>query len=110
MKKFFVFALFGALLAMMPEMALANTTEGGVGGDLFADIQRMMSGNLGTIVGLVLALFGLYTWLVQQASWGLMMIIGGVALTAFPGIFDSLQTGFDNAFKDADFDKATVGK
>ena len=93
--KFFTFALFGLLavaFSLTPELAMAQ----GVGGTLKTDITNMITGNIGTVVGLVIALFGLYMWLVQQATWGLMVILGGVCVTIFPGIFAGLQATVDS--------------
>jgi hypothetical protein len=95
MKKLFMFALFGLVavtMTMVPDMALA-----GAGADFYADLQTALTGNIGTIAGLLIAIFGLYIWLVQQASWGIIMIIGGVLVTIFPQVFDSVSTGTQDA-------------
>ncbi len=91
-----MFAGFAAVLfTLMPEMANAAT-----GDDAMGDIGNLITGNIGTLIGLGIALLGLYTWLVQQSSWGVIMIIGGVAVTAFPGLFNSMQGGFAALFDD----------
>ena len=98
MKKLFTFALFGFVavaLTLVPDMAHATATPGS---DLLGDISGLLSGNVGTLIGLGIAIMGLYMWLVQQASWGIVMIIGGVAITAFPGIFLGIKNGFNSIF------------
>lgn len=100
MRKFgifsFVFGLMAVLMLTAPE-ALAQTNPGS---DLINDVMSMLTGNIGTLVGLGIALFGFYMWIVQQASWGIMVMIGGVALTAFPSIFEGMQGGFALGFAD----------
>ncbi len=85
--------LVAVLFTLMPEMANAAT-----GDDALGDIRDVIAGNVGTLIGLGIALLGLYTWLVQQSSWGVIMIVGGVAITAFPGIFSGMQDGFATMF------------
>lgn len=89
-------ALAATVLTMIPEVAMAQSADA-AGDELMANVLDMMRGSLGTLVGLGIALFGLYMWLIQQSSWGIMVMIGGVALTAFPGIFDWMRTGFADA-------------
>ena len=103
MKIYSIMGLVAVAGAMLPEAAFA---QGGVdvGSDLFDDVQDLIRGNLGVVIGLVLSLFGLWMWLVQQATWGLVIVVGGAALTAFPGIYgavsDNISTAFDNSFGD----------
>lgn len=92
-----------ALVAMLtPELALAQADS--VGEGLFNDIQTLIRGNLGVLAGLLISLFGLWMWLVQQSSWGLLIVIAGAALTAFPGIYSGISQGISNAFDDIDTD------
>ena len=115
----FVYSTIGLMavaVVLMPESALAtqtvqppgtgNTGAIGVADELFGDVVGLVSGNLGTVIGLVLSVFGLWMWLVQQATWGLLIVIGGAALTAFPGIYTSLNQGLTTAFQDT---QPTIG-
>ena len=86
--------------AMLPEAALAADGTG-VGSELFTDVQDLIRGNLGVVVGLGLSLFGLWMWLVQQATWGLLLVVGGAALTAFPGIYGAISSNVKTAFSDS---------
>ena len=98
MKKLFTFALFGFVavaLTLVPEMAHA---AGGDGTAFLKDITDALAGTYGTIFGLLLALMGLYMWLVQQASWGIVLIIGGVVFTVFPSIFTNIKSGITTTF------------
>lgn len=90
-----MFVAFAALiLTMLPDVAAAaGTGTQAAGGELLVTVSNLVKGSLGTLIGLGIALFGLYMWLIQQASWGIMVMIGGVALTAFPGIFDWMSKG-----------------
>lgn len=89
------FALLAVVLTMAPESAMATSVNAGE--ELQTSIFNMLTGSLGTLIGLGIALFGLYMWLIQQSSWGIMVMIGGVALTAFPGIFEWMRGGFADA-------------
>ncbi len=98
MKKLMTMAFFIALVGlvfMAPEAAAADASSAkGVGGDLTSSLVNVVQGNLGLFAGIALALFGLYTWLVaQNTGTGIIMIIGGVIVTAFPGIFAGLAEG-----------------
>jgi hypothetical protein len=86
-------AALAVLFTAMPEVALAQTSSV-VGSNAlnFLD-QGLIRGNWGTIIGLVIALFGLYVWLIRQETWGVVVIIGGVLVTFFPGVFDTLDEG-----------------
>lgn len=98
MKKLFLFALFGFVavaLTVAPEFAMADA-----GATLLGDLNTALGGSLGTIAGLIIAVLGLYMWLVQQASWGIVMIIGGVLITVFPQLFDSIKGGVDAGLTD----------
>ncbi len=104
--EFWLLALAAVAMALMPDVALAADPT--VGESVGEDLVALLKGNIGTIVGLGIALLGLYTWLVQQSGWGVIMIIGGVVVTAFPGLFSSLQDGFTAAFTDASSDQQTI--
>lgn len=95
----------------LPDLALAGSTttsSTAVGSTALSDVAKLVTGNIGTLIGLGIALLGLYTWLVQQSSWGIVMIIGGVAVTAFPGLFANLQAGFSSAFSGSSSSTSTV--
>ena len=102
MKKFGIFALvaaFAVVLTMVPEVAMAEGA-GDAGNSIGKDIYGLITGSMGTLIGLGIALLGLYSWIVKQETWGIMMIIGGVAVTAFPGVFDSMREGFSSALSE----------
>lgn len=89
------FVLFAAaLFTMVPEMAHANTA----GSSLLTDVTNLLTGSLGTVVGLGISLFGLWVWLAQQSSWGILILIAGAAITAFPGLYKGMTEGFQAAF------------
>lgn len=93
---FMSFALLAVVLTMAPDVASA-TNAVDAGEDLLTNALGLISGSMGTLIGLGIALFGLYMWLIQQSSWGIMVMIGGVAVTAFPGIFEWMRSGFADA-------------
>lgn len=97
-QKNFLTALFvlaaTAVFALAPDVAHAN----GAGQSLLADITGLLTGSMGTVVGLGISLFGLWVWLAQQSSWGLLIVIAGAAITAFPGLYKGMTDGFKAAF------------
>lgn len=82
-------------LATAPEMAHASS---GAGQSLLQDITGLLTGSMGTVIGLGISLFGLWVWLAQQSSWGLLIVIAGAAITAFPGLYKGMTQGFKAAF------------
>lgn len=97
MRKFVMFSLF--LLAFAVVAAVPDAMASNVGDQFLNDVTSLITGNLGTLLGLGISLFGLWMWLVQQSSWGLIILIAGAALTAFPGIYGSISSGFQDAFQ-----------
>lgn len=97
---FMIFAIALALSMSMVVDAFAQVASGGaaVGGSLLADIQSLISGRVGMVIGLAISLFGLWMWLVQQSAFGVVIVIAGAALTAFPGLYGSLTSAFRSAF------------
>lgn len=66
---------------------------GDAGGKFLTTINHVLTGNIMLAVGLIVAVLGLWMWLVkQETSAGIMMIIGGVILTAAPAIFNATST------------------
>lgn len=102
MRKFVMFGLallaFAVIAAVPDVMAASGSNSSSVGSTFLDDVTGIISGNLGTLLGLGISLFGLWMWLVQQSSWGLIILIAGAALTAFPGIYGSISGGFQDAF------------
>jgi len=101
MKKFSLLGLLCLLsVTILPLDAWAQFggSAGNVGSGLLSDVQQLISGRLGTVIGLGISLFGLWMWLAQQSSWGLLIVVAGAALTAFPGLYGSLAGSFRSAF------------
>lgn len=90
--------LFVLSVMAVPGLAHADANAAGVANTLNQDISGLITGNLGAVIGLGVSLFGLWLWLMQQNQWGLAILIFGAAITAFPGVFNSIQGGFVNAF------------
>ena len=97
-KFFAVFAIFAAVLTLMPDLAFADV-QGTAGSTLKNDLIGMLKGQLGTLVGLGISLLGLYMWIVKQETWGIMVVLGGALITAFPSAFDSISSGVAGAFE-----------
>lgn len=96
MKHYIFLSIIALSLFIIPEVAFAQNTT--AGGSLLTDVQNLLTGSLGTVVGLGISLFGLWVWLAQQSSWGILILIAGAAITAFPGLYKGLTDGFKSAF------------
>ena len=100
---FISFVIVAALVATVAWVEPAFAADTTTGEDLLTDVQGLIGGKLGTVIGLGVSLFGLWVWLAQQSSWGLLILIAGAALTAFPGLYgslaDAIKTGFSNTLK-----------
>lgn len=96
----FCVLVLAVALIVEPGNALAASSGGaaGAGSAMSKDVADLITGNLGAVIGLGVSLFGLWLWLMQQNSWGLAILIFGAAITAFPGLFNSVQSGFISAF------------
>lgn len=95
-KQFSIFALVAGFATLAGADAFA-TTEAGSG--FLTDFKTALTGSMGTTGGLVVSLVGLYMWIWNQVSWGLIVAIGGALLTAFPGIYDNIGAFGKEAFK-----------
>ncbi|RYE61196.1 MAG: hypothetical protein EOP20_00315 [Hyphomicrobiales bacterium] len=72
--------------------SFASSSGSDVGSDFFDSLQGMITGNIGFFLGLLLAVWGIWVWVVQQKTGaGVMMIIGGVLITLTPSLFNSIQ-------------------
>jgi hypothetical protein len=90
-KSLFTIALVAGLV-MVGADAFAAVEPAGTGGTKFREtLEGLVTGNIGLLVGLALAVFGIYTWVVkQETTAGLLLIVGGVLITIAPGVFNSL--------------------
>ncbi len=67
----------------------ADSTAKNAGTNALSTLTGAITGNLGLLIGLGLAIGGLWTWIVgQNTSAGLLMIAGGILLTLSPGVFN----------------------
>jgi type IV secretory pathway VirB2 component (pilin) len=86
-----------ALLLIEPTFAQAVSPAGGAafqsGNTALQTLQGTITGNIGFLIGLAIAFFGVWTWIVQQNTGaGILMIIGGVLITMVPQIFTGAQS------------------
>lgn len=65
---------------------------------LYCDVRNVISGSFGTLIGLLISMAGLYSYLMTRSGYGFFFFIAGVALTGLPGIFDWYYRGVVQAF------------
>lgn len=110
MKLKLLLAILAVAAIAAPDLAFAQTpptsdTAGsGAGSSLKQDIVGIFQGDLGFLVGLAISVFGLYTWLIKQASWGIILLIAGGLVTVFPDLFDNIAAGSKSAFSESTAD------
>ncbi|MFZ2619721.1 MAG: hypothetical protein WAX89_02515 [Alphaproteobacteria bacterium] len=83
---FIALAALAAVVLVAPEANAAFDTAGTVtaGTELSKTIVSQLQGGWGIAIGLVMAAYGLYTWLIKQETWGVLVIFGGIFLTILP--------------------------
>ena len=91
-----IFAVAAALLltVVLADASFAATATGaaGAGNTALSTLTGAITGNIGLLIGLGLAVGGLWTWIVgQNTAAGLTMIAGGILLTLSPGIFNGMS-------------------
>ena len=82
MKTIFLLALVAVAALLAPDVWAAEAGRGEA--QVFANI---LQSNVGLGIGLTVGAIGFWMWLMNQNSFGIIMIILGVAITAFPGMF-----------------------
>ena len=95
--------------SVAPADVWADATTG-AGSETLATVQNLFTGNIGLIVGLLIAAYGLWKWLISQETWGLILVIGGVLITLFPNIFGGLQKGIQPIIQDIGAAPANVNR
>lgn len=80
---------------------------------LYCETTQAIRGNVGTLLGLLLAIGGFILFLMTEAKWfTVVMMILGIALTAVPGLFAAGMQTYSHLFQgeqsnaDADLDTA----
>lgn len=67
----------------------------------YCDIRDVIRGSFGTLIGLLVSMTGLYSYLMSRSKYGFFFFIAGVALTGLPGLFDWYFKGAVEAFGDS---------
>lgn len=81
-----------AVLLSEPTFAQGTGAAGTAGSTAFNTFQSAITGNIGFLIGLAIAFFGVWTWIVQQNTGaGILMIIGGVLITMVPSLFNGAR-------------------
>ncbi len=96
-------ALSAVAITLMPEAHAAST--GGVAANMdqvYCDVRNLTTGNVGSIIGFGFAFLGLLTLLLKGSNYGIILIIIGIAVTAFPGLLNSFIEGMSNVTVEAD--------
>lgn len=93
--------IFVVILGVVAFFGFNAHAESQAGSDFLRDFRRALEGSVGTTAGLVISLVGLYMWIWNQVSWGLIVALGGALITAFPGIYNAVGEFGTQAFKDS---------
>ncbi|MFZ2586556.1 MAG: hypothetical protein WAZ18_00300 [Alphaproteobacteria bacterium] len=77
-----------AVLVLVGTDVHAQTT-----GVLYTKTRDLVTGNIGFFIGLLLAVWGIWTWVVKQETMaGIFMIVGGVLITISPGVLNFMSS------------------
>lgn len=104
-------AAVAAMTLTAVEPTFATTSGADVGSSFFDSLTGMITGNIGFFLGLLLAVWGIWVWVVQQKTGpGVMMIIGGVLITLTPSLFTSVRNLAGNALATVNGGANTITK
>ena len=78
--------------------------EQSLGKEFYCDTVKLITGSIGTMMGLLIALLGLMVFSLSGKVGGIIVMIVGVSVTAFPGIFEGFLSGM-SAFTSGDDNK-----
>lgn len=94
MSKNAIFTLaLAAGLVMLGTDAFAEGAAASGSGTLYTTARDLVVGNLGLFLGLLLAVWGIWTWVVKQETMaGILMIAGGVLITIAPGVMNFMSS------------------
>jgi hypothetical protein len=109
---FSVLAILAMILVMtIPALAQVQNTASGTGSNLGQAFSDLIGSNIALIIGVAMALFGLYEWLVaQNTAVGLGMIVFGIAIAFVPNIFQGLKTAVSPIFNKIGTNNATMAQ
>lgn len=65
---------------------------------LYCQSKGLIQGNIGTFIGLTVALLGLFQFTVQAKTSGLLVLLAGVLVTLSPSIYISFMKGLRSTF------------
>jgi type IV secretory pathway VirB2 component (pilin) len=85
-----------AVAIVLPSLGMAQP-----GQNVLEDFMASLQGGYGTAAGLGVALFGLYMWIIKQATWGIMVIVGGVILTSSPSFYEAISGGLGDVLSNS---------
>ncbi len=85
----FSIAFIMCLILLSGDAAAAVGEKGAE--NVITAITGAVTGRIGLVVGLVLAIFGIWTWVVkQETAAGIMLIVGGVLFTVSPAVYNAI--------------------
>ncbi|MEC9292044.1 MAG: hypothetical protein VX730_06550 [Pseudomonadota bacterium] len=96
-------------------IAVTEATNGGASANIdevYCDLRELVRGSVGTIIGFLFALGGLILLLLKGSNYGIVLIIIGISVTAFPGLINSVIVGISTASSESadisGIDNATI--
>lgn len=82
-----------SILAMLFTGILVMAGSEANAAPLYETVRDLITGNLGFLIGLLLAVWGIWTWVVKQETMaGILMIVGGVLITISPGVMNFMSS------------------
>ena len=94
MKKLFLALLFSLVSVH------ADAQSGDAPGSKEVDVLlNFLSGDWAFAFAIIATVVGLWTWLMKQHNWGLGLILLGVMVVSFPGLFEGIYNGSNEFLK-----------
>lgn len=95
-------ALTAGAACLLPEIVHAASAPPPASMDeVYCDVRNLTSGNIGSIVGFGVAFLGFILLLMKGKNSGIVLIIIGISVTAFPGLINSFIEGMSTASSEA---------
>ena len=86
-----LFCLVLALLLLVATGAYAATASGAAGDVELRLLERIFTGNIGLTLGLIVAVFGIFSIVNGKMAGGIILIILGVIITLLPGVYNGIR-------------------
>lgn len=83
--------ILAALIMGAAGVYAQNTAAEAVGGAELKLLETIFTGNIGLVMGLIIAIMGIFAFIQGNTSSGITLIVVGVLITLLPGVFNGAR-------------------